>query len=186
MPSFSNSRIYKLVNDVDNKIYVGSTTQPLHQRFSGHKRASRSKPNRHVYQHITAIGGFSHVRIIQIEEFKTCENKNQLIAREQHYIDLLKPELNKRSAYAHCPHNRQKSWCKDCGGSSICSHGKRKSRCKLCKGVSICSHDKQKSQCKLCNIDKYYCKYCDKSYCGKSYFKRHQNSAFHIYNFINY
>ena len=31
-----------------------------------------------------------------------------------------------------CEHERQKSKCKDCGGSSICSHGREKSTCKEC------------------------------------------------------
>ena len=49
-----------------------------------------------------------------------------------------------------CEHNRQKSRCKDCGGSSICEHNKLKSRCKDCGGSSICEHNRQKSRCKDC------------------------------------
>ena len=33
---------------------------------------------------------------------------------------------------AKCPHDRRKSTCKDCGGSSICVHNRRKSECKEC------------------------------------------------------
>ena len=72
-----------------------------------------------------------------------------------------------------CPHNRQKSRCKECGGSSICEHNKRKSRCidcgvssicehnrikstcKECGGSSICEHNKRKSQCKECSLQTY-------------------------------
>ena len=32
-----------------------------------------------------------------------------------------------------CEHGREKSKCKDCGGSSICKHEKIRSRCKECK-----------------------------------------------------
>ena len=49
-----------------------------------------------------------------------------------------------------CEHGKQKSQCKECGGSSICEHGKHKSHCKECGGSSICEHGKQKSQCKEC------------------------------------
>ena len=49
-----------------------------------------------------------------------------------------------------CPHNRQKSKCKDCGGVSICEHNKRKSRCKDCGGSQICPHNREKSTCKDC------------------------------------
>jgi hypothetical protein len=50
----------------------------------------------------------------------------------------------------HCEHGKQKSRCKQCGGSGLCEHGKRKSRCKQCGGSSICEHGKRKSQCKQC------------------------------------
>ena len=32
-----------------------------------------------------------------------------------------------------CPHGRERSKCKECGGGSICVHGRRRSRCKECK-----------------------------------------------------
>ena len=32
-----------------------------------------------------------------------------------------------------CPHNRKKSICKECGGSSICQHNCIKYYCKQCK-----------------------------------------------------
>ena len=67
-----------------------------------------------------------------------------------------------------CEHNRQKSRCKECGGSSICEHNKIKSTCKECGGSSICEHNKQKSRCKECggssicehNREKSQCKEC--------------------------
>ena len=49
-----------------------------------------------------------------------------------------------------CVHNRQKSICKECGGSEICEHNKRKSVCKECGGSEICEHNKRKSRCRDC------------------------------------
>jgi hypothetical protein len=49
-----------------------------------------------------------------------------------------------------CPHNKQRSRCKKCGGSQICSHDRRRSICKDCGGSSICEHNKIRSRCKLC------------------------------------
>jgi len=49
-----------------------------------------------------------------------------------------------------CKHSRQKSQCKECGGSSICEHGRFKSTCKECGGSSICEHRRIKSTCKEC------------------------------------
>ena len=50
-----------------------------------------------------------------------------------------------------CEHNREKSICKDCGGSSICEHDKQKRQCRECNGSSFCIHDKFKAQCRECN-----------------------------------
>jgi hypothetical protein len=49
-----------------------------------------------------------------------------------------------------CIHNKRKSTCKECGGSSICEHKRIKSQCKDCCGGSICEHNKRKSACKDC------------------------------------
>lgn len=50
----------------------------------------------------------------------------------------------KLSASTHgpnkCEHGRQKSYCKECGGSGICEHGRLRYRCKGCVGSGICEH----------------------------------------------
>ena len=50
-----------------------------------------------------------------------------------------------------CPHGRQRSRCKECGGASICEHGRRRSKCKECGGASICEHGRERSRCKECD-----------------------------------
>ena len=50
----------------------------------------------------------------------------------------------------HCEHNRQKTCCKDCGGTSICEHNIRRRICKECEGEGICEHNRQRSICKEC------------------------------------
>ena len=49
-----------------------------------------------------------------------------------------------------CPHGKQRSRCKECGGSGICEHGRIRSTCKECGGGSICEHGRQRKQCKEC------------------------------------
>ena len=49
-----------------------------------------------------------------------------------------------------CPHGRQRSQCKECGGASICEHGRVRSICKECGGGSICEHGRVRSVCKEC------------------------------------
>ena len=49
-----------------------------------------------------------------------------------------------------CPHGRQRSRCKECGGSAICEHGRERSECKECGGSSICEHGRVRCVCKEC------------------------------------
>ena len=91
MPNYANSKVYKLISSVDSKLYIGSTTQRLSTRLAKHKNDAKYNPH-FVHKHFNTIG-WDTVRIILIETV-TCINREQLIQREQHYIDLLKPSLN--------------------------------------------------------------------------------------------
>jgi hypothetical protein len=93
MPDYKQGKIYKLINSIDDKIYVGSTCNLLSQRKAGHKTSMLKQPTQTVYAHFNSIG-WDKVDIVLIEEIE-CENKMQLFQRERHYIDLLKPALNK-------------------------------------------------------------------------------------------
>ena len=54
-----------------------------------------------------------------------------------------------------CEHQRQKSRCKECGGSAYCEHGKLRYYCVDCNGLGICKHKKQKAKCKECDGSAY-------------------------------
>ena len=76
-------------------------------------------------------------------------------------------KCNNKNKY-FCTHGRRRTYCKDCGGTSICEHDKRRSDCKDCGGSSFCQHGKQKSRCKECGgvgicihgREKRFCKEC--------------------------
>ena len=93
MPDYSNGKIYKLVFGTGPALYVGSTTQPLHHRLHGH-RSKGSKPIKDLVENV----GRMNVRIILIENYP-CSHKNELLSREQYWIDELKPVLNIKPAY---------------------------------------------------------------------------------------
>lgn len=90
---YANGKVYKLVNDVDEEIYVGSTCLPLRKRMYFHKNDAKKKTDRRVCQHLDKVG-FENVHIILIENF-ACNSKEELLARERHWIETLKPSLNK-------------------------------------------------------------------------------------------
>ena len=49
-----------------------------------------------------------------------------------------------------CPHGRQRSKCKECGGKGICEHGRIRRQCKECGGSQICEHGRRRTTCKEC------------------------------------
>ena len=61
-----------------------------------------------------------------------------------------KAPLGWKMARKKCEHGRERSRCKECGGSSICEHGRRRTMCKDCGGGSICEHGRRRTQCKDC------------------------------------
>jgi hypothetical protein len=86
---YSQGRIYQIVNDIDDDVYIGSTCNSLSNRMCQHKvRMKQSNcENRRLYQHIKEIG-IEHFRIELIEYFP-CETKEQLHAREGQLIRQL-------------------------------------------------------------------------------------------------
>jgi group I intron endonuclease len=78
--SYANGKIYKLVNDVNDNLYIGSTTQALSRRMVQHR--SDAKRMRQCKVHIAMnVIGVHHFSIILIEAFP-CASKDALEARE--------------------------------------------------------------------------------------------------------
>lgn len=90
---YSRAKIYRLVNDVDDEFYVGSTIECLSSRKGKHKYDVKRRPASRMYKHLNQVG-WDNVHIILIEEYP-CENIEQLLARERYWIEQLKPSLNK-------------------------------------------------------------------------------------------
>lgn len=89
---YQKGKIYKLVNNVDDKIYVGSTASTLTKRKCGHKHKAKSEIDRRVYKHLNEIG-WENVEIVLVENYP-CNSKDELNARERKWIEELKAELN--------------------------------------------------------------------------------------------
>ena len=82
MVAYENGKVYKIINENSEIIYIGSTTQSLAMRYSYHKHKSKNN------------------RIILIEEHP-CSSKEQLLKKEQECIEQNKScnLLNKYNAY---------------------------------------------------------------------------------------
>jgi group I intron endonuclease len=83
---YSKGKIYKITNDFNNDIYVGSSCDTLIKRFSYHKKDSKKEKNKEhpFYKLMNEIG---HTRFrIQLVEDCPCEDTYQLRQREGHFI----------------------------------------------------------------------------------------------------
>lgn len=66
---YSQGKIYKIVNDVDSKEYIGSTCKPLYYRFGSHLRHCYENIRKcHVHKYMLAYGP-EHFKIILIENY---------------------------------------------------------------------------------------------------------------------
>jgi len=81
MPNYQNGKIYKIVCNITDEYYIGSTSEPtLARRLSGHVRKSRSGST--VTSRIIIERG--DYQIILIEKFP-CECRDELTARESFF-----------------------------------------------------------------------------------------------------
>jgi hypothetical protein len=109
MPDFQKGKIYKITNDYNNDVYVGSTCDTLVKRFSNHKCSAKTqqKKNRRLYKLINDIG-FERFRIQLICNYP-CEDKYQLKQKEGEYIRImgtLNMEIAGRTAQEYIDDNR--------------------------------------------------------------------------------
>ena len=87
MPDYKKGKIYKLVSDQTNDVYIGSTCQTLCQRLNDHKcRMRQHEAGKQRFTTSQNIVKYNDVKIILIEDFP-CERKEQLTARERFYIE---------------------------------------------------------------------------------------------------
>ena len=92
---FSKGKIYKITNDYNDDVYVGSTCNTLGRRFSVHKADMKKDKykNRLIYILMNDIG-FERFRIQLIIDYP-CEDQYQLTQKEGEYIRLF-GTLNKK------------------------------------------------------------------------------------------
>lgn len=90
MVNFTSSKIYKIIDNTNGNIYIGSTTNTLSRRLSEHKSHYKQylegkRRNCKSYD-ILANGDYD---IILLEKCENITSKDELHARERHYIDTL-------------------------------------------------------------------------------------------------
>jgi len=91
--NYQKGKIYKIMSNMGDKIYIGSTTKEyLSQRMTAHrydyKRWKEEKKSKILSFDIFDEYGVENCKIILLE-LCPCNTKDELIARESHYIRTL-------------------------------------------------------------------------------------------------
>ncbi len=111
MRNFENGKIYKITNDFNDNVYIGSTCDTLDKRMIRHKMDYQKHPNRLLYKLMNEIG-FSRFRIELLENFP-CSDKYEPLQKEASYIrqyekvNLLNMEIPNRSYKEWYDENRE-------------------------------------------------------------------------------
>lgn len=122
---YSNSKIYTVRSLINpDLIYVGSTTQPICKRFSGHKALCKYGKSGSLYKHI--IDNDWSDWYIELHEYYPCNNKEELCKREGEVIreigtinKQIAGRSNKESHKEWYDNNREhclakhKEWCEN-------------------------------------------------------------------------
>jgi hypothetical protein len=95
MVNFNNGKIYKLISNLSDKMYIGSTCQSLPRRKAKHKndykRYLEGKANYMTSYELIKLG---NIDIILLESF-SCSNKEELYKKERYYIENTENCINK-------------------------------------------------------------------------------------------
>jgi group I intron endonuclease len=86
--------IYKIINNINNKIYIGKTINDIKKRFACHKSNANSNKNTILCKAFRKYGS-ENFSIIIIEE--NIISESVLNEKEIYWINLLKPEYNMTS-----------------------------------------------------------------------------------------
>ena len=153
------STVYKLINDIDDLVYIGSTTCGLSKRIGDHIYKVRLGNQSKLYNHMREIG-VEHFKILCIKQY-TDISKEKLRAKEAKYIKRYDTITNGLNTF--------------CMLGKYCSHNKERYECIICKGSKMCLHGRRKIQCIICSPTT--CDRCEKAYAGKSCLKQHQKKC---------
>ena len=82
-------KVYKIYDNTNGNVYYGSTRQSLSKRIQAHRTKYKQhldNPERHKGMSVFKILKNDNYSISLVEEF-TCQNREQLHARERHFIE---------------------------------------------------------------------------------------------------
>ena len=93
MPDYKEGKVYMIWSPNTDKVYIGSTVQPLHKRLHGHKKGLTGKR----YMNSREVLECGEARIELIEDYP-CAKKSELNRREGQIMRGYDNRVNKQLA----------------------------------------------------------------------------------------
>ena len=184
---YTNAKVYKIVSDSDDGIYIGSTTTTLPRRLWRHKEEAESNPNRRVYKHIQENGGWDAWQIVLVATYPECQSEAEIKQKEeQHRVQYnSQPRLlNSRVAWTGLTaRERQREINAENPGPNrrranewYHSNQQRVQEYRVQNRERMREYKRNKTEyCEVCQMD-----------IKSNHRSRHQSSKTHICNFIRY
>ena len=107
MNKYEQGKIYKIINDVDDMVYVGSTIQLLRQRFSSHIYKTK-KENSKLLNHIKLLGK-DNFQIVLLHNYP-CKNKEQLLWEERRIQEEIPKEKSLNQLRSIITYDEHEEW----------------------------------------------------------------------------
>ncbi len=104
---YKNAKVYKIVDNTNGNIYVGSTCKKLCQRLGQHRASYKGYLNNtQAYMSSFEIIKNNDYNIVLLEALNDCGNKEQLRKKERGYIETIKC-VNLKSAWRDSGESQQ-------------------------------------------------------------------------------
>jgi hypothetical protein len=175
MSNYQNGKIYKIISDNTDLIYIGSTIlNYLCTRYSNHTCNYRKFINGTGKKQCSSFDILKHGnnKIILIELYP-CNSKDELHAREQYYIDLNKSIcVNKLKCYVGDGENKEEYKKQSKKEYRIKNIEKIKKQTKQFREENIERlklNEAEKKKCEICNCE-----------CRKGHYNRHCETEKHL------
>ena len=96
--NYANGKIYKIISEKTDKVYIGSTCSPLHKRFYEHRnsfwRVQNGEKNRgNNFLNSFELMKFEDAIIVLVEEYP-CNSLDELKIREAYWIQNTKNAIS--------------------------------------------------------------------------------------------
>ena len=101
---YKNAKIHKILNDIDEYVYIGSTCQPLSKRMSKHRQSYKATRKQHYNLYVQDT---KEKKAEYDKEYREVNKEYRTKQKQQYWLNV-KDEKNeeRRAKYQETKHNK--------------------------------------------------------------------------------